>query len=357
MTSGIGERLKMARRLAGMSLQAVADQVKLSRMAISKYENEQMLPSSDVLIRLAQTLGQPVEFFLRGPAVPTVTPVYRGRATLRGKHEAAVVAQLQEWVERYWAVESLYPPGEFAAFTYPKGFPYPVTTFAEIEDAADALRAAWGLGDAPIDNLTELLEDQGIKVGVVTGNDHFDACLFELENGVPVMAFKAAIPGDRQRFCLAHELGHLMLGIQATLDPEKAAHRFAGAFLVPAAAAYRELGPRRQNLGMHELHLLKHKYGLSMQAWVYRARDLGIVDEMTAVRLFKQFRQNGMHRQEPGDPLPPEEPQRLTRLVLRALAEDVISRSRAAELLGMPWLDFLERQAHLHQEDVIAVGT
>lgn len=357
MTSGIGERLKMARRLAGLSLQDVAEQVNLSRMAISKYENEQMLPSSDVLIRLAQTLGQPVEFFLRGPVTAALQPVYRGRKTLRGKPEAALVAQLQEWIERYLAVESLYPQGEFARFVYPHGFPYRVVqTWAEAERAADALRDAWGLGDTPLDNLTELLEDKGIKVGIVAGNNHFDACLFELDNGAPVMVVKAGIPGDRQRFNLAHELGHWMLDVQGEFDPEKAANRFAGAFLVPALAAYRELGQRRQNLGEHELHLLKHKYGMSMQAWVYRASDLGIIDKTVAAQLFAQFRRDGTHRQEPGDQLPPEEPQRLTRLVLRALAEDVISRSRAAELLGEPWSSFLAHQAELHGEDLIAVG-
>jgi len=350
MTSGIGERLKMARSLAGMSQQDVADRVGLSRMAISKYEHEQMLPGSDVLIRLAQALAQPVEFFLRGPVRVSVRPAYRRRAALRGKQVEAVLAQLQEWVERYLAVESLYPPGEFTPFTYPAGFPAPVADAAGIEAAADRLRAAWGLGDTPIDNLVELLEDQGIKVGLVAGNDHFDACLFRLDDfhlygAAPVMAVKAGIPGDRQRFNLAHELGHLMLKVKEPLDVEKAASRFAGAFLVPAAAAYRELGQRRQSLGLYELHLLKHKYGMSMQAWVYRARDLGIIEEATATRLFQQFRRDGIHRQEPGDPLPAEEPQRLTRLVLRALAEAVISPARAAELLGLPWTEFLQRQA------------
>jgi len=356
MTSGIGERLKMARRLADMSQARVAEQVGLSKMAISKYENGQVLPNSDALIRLAHVYGQPAEFFLRGPVTATVTPVYRGRKSLRGKHEAAVVAQLQEWVERYLAAESLYPPDEWVAFAYPHGFPYPIATLAAVEEAADALRDAWGLGDAPIDNLTELLEDRGIKVGVVTGNDHFDACLFRLDDDGPVMTVKAGIPGDRQRFSLAHELGHLMLAETEALDPEQAANRFAGAFLVPASAAVRELGRRRQSVSQHELHLLKHKYGLSMQAWVYRARDLGIVDAATAKQYFMWFRQNGTYRVEPGDALPEETPQRLMRLVLRAVAEDVISRSRASELLGLPWPEFLERQAQLHGEDVIAVG-
>ena len=55
-----------------------------------------------------------------------------------------------------------------------------------------------------------------------------------------------------------------------------------------------------------------------------------------ATSLFRYFRQQGWHGEEPGDPYPSEEPQRLTRLVLRALAEDLITESRAPELLGRP---------------------
>ena len=79
------------------------------------------------------------------------------------------------------------------------------------------------------------------------------------------------------------------------------------------------------------------------------------MDAATATRYFRWFRQTASTCRS-GRCAPPETPQRLTRLVLRAVAEDVISHGRAAELLGMPWADFLERQAELHGEDLIAVG-
>jgi hypothetical protein len=97
-----------------------------------------------------------------------------------------------------------------------------------------------------------------------------------------------------------------------------------------------ELGSSRTTLDMNELYLLKQKYGLSMQAWIFRARDLGIISENTAARLFKRFRANGWHRREPGEAFPSEKPLRMERLIYRALAEDLISRSRAQELLGEP---------------------
>ena len=40
-----------------------------------------------------------------------------------------------------------------------------------------------------------------------------------------------------------------------------------------------ELGTSRHQLEPYELLSLKRKYGVSMQAWGFRARDLGILSE------------------------------------------------------------------------------
>jgi Zn-dependent peptidase ImmA (M78 family) len=163
----------------------------------------------------------------------------------------------------------------------------------------------------------------------------FDVCTF-FANRVPVIVIKTELPGNRQRFNLGHELGRLVLDVKENLNSEAACHRFVGVFLAPNQAVYFELGSRRTTLDMNELFLLKKKYGLSMQAWVFRARDLEIISENAATRLFQRFRANGWRRNEPGEALPAEEPLRMERLVYRALAKDLISRSRAQELLGKP---------------------
>ena len=90
------------------------------------------------------------------------------------------------------------------------------------------LRQAWKLGLMnPIENLMALLEDQGVKVGLVDAPDDFDACVMWANESIPVMVVKRGLPGDRQRFSLAHELGHIALKNES----EKAAYRFAAAFL------------------------------------------------------------------------------------------------------------------------------
>jgi Zn-dependent peptidase ImmA (M78 family)/DNA-binding XRE family transcriptional regulator len=341
----VGERLKMARQMAGMSMRALAERTGVSAMAISKYERDQMTPGSDVLIQLAQALDVPVGFFLRPVTADLTAPSFRRRSGLRVKAQKAILAKTQAWLERYLDVESFF--ADSPVFTMPP-LERQVATPEDVEGVALALREAWDLGLDPIDNLIEVLESHGIKVGVIEGADEFDALTMWANGTDPVMVVRDGMPGDRQRLSLAHELGHLILEPVGELDEEKAAFRFAGAFLVPRPMARYELGEHRQNLDLHELHLLKHRYGVSMQAWVYRARDLDIISEHTARQLWIRFRSEGWYEREPGDQIPPEAPGRMKRLVLRALAESVISESRAAELLGQPLAQFWQEEAEQH---------
>jgi Zn-dependent peptidase ImmA (M78 family)/DNA-binding XRE family transcriptional regulator len=312
-----------------MSQDALAQQAQVSKMAISKYEREEDIPSSGVLLRLSAALQMPVEFFFRPPAARVQLQVFRKRSSLGAKEQESVMAQIQEWLERYLEVEEILQEDQ-SPVSLPK---FQVSSLDDIEKAALELRRFWNLGDDAIENLMELLEDQKIKVGLVDGFDDFDACTFQAGES-PVIVTKSGQPGDRQRFNLAHELGHLVLEVGQDMSVEKAAHRFAGAFLVPAETAQRELGEHRSNLDFNELYLLKQKYGLSMQAWVSRARDLDIIDENTAERLFQAFSAKGWRKTEPGEALISEKPLRMQRLIFRAFAEDLISHTRAEELLG-----------------------
>jgi len=345
----IGERLKGARRGAGLSQRALAEMVGVSVMAISKYERGLNTPVSPVLIRLAQVLGVKTEYFLRPVTVEMSAPAFRCRSSLSVKEERAILARTQEWVERYLDVESFFKGSP--QFVVPSSASRRAGSLDDVEGIAMDLRIAWKLGQGPIESMIEVLEDQGIKVGLIKAYDDFDGLTVWANAQVPVIIVKSGLASDRQRFNLAHELGHLVLKLNEGVNPEKAANRFAGAFLVPEAIVRFELGSRRRNLDLRELHSLKHKYGMSMQAWIYRAKDLGILSDAAATRLFREFRQRGWHREEPGDRVRPEKAgRRMQRLVMRALVEGVISRSRAAELLGKPLAKFLQEQERQYDE-------
>jgi Zn-dependent peptidase ImmA (M78 family) len=346
----IGERIKQGRQMAGLTLRELAARSGVSAQAISKYERNINAPGSNVLIQLARALGVKVEFFLRPKSFSKIEVKFRKRKSLSVKGKNIILSHVSDWLERYLEIEGILSEGEsIFRFEFPMGFPKEVKNLETVERAAEDLRRAWDLGMGPIENLTDLLESKGLKVGSLDSDMKFDACTFQAEDDISIIGIvtRSDAPGDRQRFNMAHELGHLVLRTDG-IDDEKAAHRFASAFLVPEAAVRFELRGKRADLSFYELHLLKHKYGLSMQAWIYRARDLGIIPESKANALFKWFSYKGWRKEEPGDAMPLEIPRRFERLVMGAMADGLIAESRASEILGMPVKAFLSKEAEIH---------
>ena len=328
-----GKRIELARKANGLSMRSLAEKIGLSAMAISKYERGLIRPSSGVLIQLAEALNVNVEFFFR-PAPESVSLVlYRKHASLGKTQLNSINSRIQEWLERYLEIESFLNLNSNINSNNIWQH-YPVSSIDEIENIADQVRKDWNLGLDPIDNLIEVMESKGFKIELLECEDGFDACTFR-SNGVPVIVVRKGIPGDRQRFNIAHELGHILLNVNQDIE-EKAANRFAGAFLFPRSMVLMEFGSHRTNLSLREIELLKHKYGISMQAILHRVRDLNIIHENYYRDLCKYFSQMDYRKQEPGEPLASEQPIRMQQLLLRLLAENTITQSKAEELNGEP---------------------
>jgi len=331
----VGKRIKQARWRAGVSQRGLGAKAKVSAQAVSKYERGLDVPSSDVLIRLARALEVRPEFLTRPDALGAPALAFRSCRKLSKKTQRKAEAQVADLVERYQQAQALLIPDETPSLDLPDKAVRKVREPNDAERLAEDLRSRWKLGTGPLENLVETLEDKGIKLESVDLGDDVDACLFQSDDAGPVIAVSPNSPGDRQRFSVARELGHLVLLPTASLDIEKAANRFAGAFLVPKESAHRELGQKRSRVSLQELAYLKQKYKVSMQSWIYRALDLHILSPPAARRLFSLFRARGWREKEPGTQIPPERPRRLELIVWRLLADDLISRSRAAELLGI----------------------
>lgn len=339
----IGERIKQARTATGLPLRELAEKAGISAMAISKYETGKSTPSSGVLLSLSKALGVPVEYFLRTERVALEEVEYRKHTKLPKKLLRQIEGDVIEQVERYLELEHVFPTLPIKPFKIPGGLPAHINDYAEIEDVADRVREAWDLGSNPIPELTDTLEENGIKVfqtNLFHGN-RFDG-LAATVNNTPIIVVGAEWPGDRQRFTLAHELGHLLLKerLSDTLDEEKASNRFAGAFLVAKTVVFNELGQRRRWLEPQELCVLKKVYGLSMSGWMHRANDLGILADVHYQTMVRLFRARDWHKKEPCEDYPREKTQLFTQMVYHALAEDLISESKAAELLRVPLKQF-----------------
>jgi Zn-dependent peptidase ImmA (M78 family) len=187
--------------------------------------------------------------------------------------------------------------------------------------------------------LGEFLEEQGIKVMQRPLEASVSGMMCHVrrqqDGQVPVIVVNANDNGERQRFTLAHELGHLVLKVHADLDEEKAAHRFAGALLMPAEALRKEVGEHRTAISLGELIQLKRVFGVSVQMIAYRCKDIGILGSAGSGKLFALFTRMGWRKPPYDEPekMPPEEITRFRRLCFRALAEGLVSEAKAAELL------------------------
>lgn len=343
----IGDRIKQARKAAGLSLRALADGAGITAMAISKYETGKSTPSSRVLLSLSKALAVRTEYFFRPVKVELQELKHRKHSQLPKKALEQIEGDVKEQLERFIELEQLLPNGPLQAFKLPGDLPESITTLDDIEGLARQLRKSWELGVDPIPVLTDMLEERGIKVFQSQAiNERFDGMAATVD-GIPVIVVGRGWPGDRQRFTLAHELGHLVLKdrLAPNLDEEAAANRFAGAFLAPEAEVRKELGANRSWLEPRELEVLKKTYGLSMQGWMHRAKDLGILPDMHYIEMRKFFSTRGWNRKEPGDQYSPERPQLFDQLVYRALGQDLISESKAAELLRMPLLEFQKKRS------------
>lgn len=359
----VGARLKQARLARGWSLRQLASlAAPLSATAICRYENGQDVPGSDILLRLARALGVKFEYFFRPVNVQLTAVEHRKRSSFPQKQRAAIEYAAVEELERYLAAEDLFGPGAFEPYREPAACRTAVGGLDDAEEAARGLREEW-LGNDPIDDLCEVLEDRGIKVVLVEaarGYDGFAGWARRDDEAVPIIGVRHDPEfGDRQRLSMAHELGHLVLRFEQGSDArfrEAAAFRFGAAFLVPEAAARSEFPNPVGHLSLQVLYSLKHKWGMSMAAWARRLRDLDIISAGTYGRFSMKFKATrgpsgeSWWDREPGErQVSPEVPRRFHRLVEQAVAQDLISSGRAADLLGKSLIE-VRREMRWPQE-------
>ncbi|MCK5725216.1 MAG: ImmA/IrrE family metallo-endopeptidase [Thiotrichaceae bacterium] len=347
----LATRLKRARKAANLSLRGAADRVDVSHSAIKKYEDSKNVPNSTQLIKLAKAYGVRTEYFFRPINITLSGVEFRKRPGATKKLLRKIEAEVLEQVERWQELVNLYPIFPIKSFTLPTSLPKYITKLDEIEKIAEQLRKQWELGNNPMADFVDTLETLGIWVLFtdIENEEKFDG-LMAYHNKQAIIVVSSNWTGDRQRFTLAHELGHLLLHdrLDEKIDEEKACNRFASAFLLPQSALYQHFGETIRNVELRELYLLKQEFGLSMSACLFRLHDTGLMSLTILKSHFRQFKKKGWHQHEPGEPIPAEKSFLFKQMVYRALAEGWSTESKAAELLNMPL-------SHFHQERKLEV--
>lgn len=344
MKDVIAKRIKSARNLAGFSLRELSDRMAgfVSHNAIKKYEMGLMMPDSKVLLALANALNVKTDYFFRPYEVSIENIEFRKKSKLLVKEANSIKEKVTDSISNYIELE------QFLNLTVQ--FINPLKTLQisngeDVELAVNILLNDWKLGFNALPNVVELLEDKEIKVIEIDDNDNFDGLSGWANNNIPVIVINKNFPVDRKRLTALHELAHLLLVFNEKVEQkgrEKLCHRFAGAMLMPKDTFIQELGSSRRDISIPELIAIKETYGISIQAVMARAKDLGIITEDRFLRFRFWLNRDGNRRKEIGfgEYIGREHSTRFKKLLYRATSEELISMSKAANLANQKLASF-----------------
>jgi Zn-dependent peptidase ImmA (M78 family)/DNA-binding XRE family transcriptional regulator len=327
-----GDRIRQAREIKRLTQAELAAAIGVDQSTVARYERNVLQPPEAQLEAIAIATGFRTAFFRRdaGPEFSLGSLTFRRRAALLAQdrdrvrqfgrliYEAAALM-----AERFRSFEIRIPAAD------PRMTP---------DDAARATRNVLGLSpDSPVVNLVRRLEKNGVFIFALPFEiDEHDAYSLWADSDPrrPVVVFSAGKPGDRLRFNIAHELGHLVMhrtyggGIP---EKEQEAQLFASEFLLPAEAMTVEF---RAPVTLTQLAELKGKWGVSMQALLMRAWQLKIVSDRQRKYLFQQIMMRGWRAQEPV-PIAIERP-RLFRKLAELIYGVPVDPAKVARLIDAP---------------------
>jgi Zn-dependent peptidase ImmA (M78 family)/transcriptional regulator with XRE-family HTH domain len=336
----IPERLKEAREARGFTRETFADTLGVTPQAVAQYETGQHAPGPDVMPKIIALTGQPPAFFTadRNRAAGEFgVPFWRSMSRMKRPDRLRIARRL-EWagdivayIERFIEMPAVSLP----AVTLPER----LDDFEAIEVAAERVRNDWELGFSPIRNLAPTLESKGIILLREPVNCEDMDAVSRWQTGRPFVLLAddgRSLP--RENYNLSHELGHLLLhpGVEVTsenLSPiERQANYFAGAFLLPRQSFVQEI----ISTSIEYFIELKSRWRVSIQAMIYRCKDLGILTKNQVTYLWRQLNYRGMGQREPlDDTFDLEKPTMLMAALNMLIENSVQSRAQIMDQLRL----------------------
>lgn len=307
-----GARVRQLRLALGLTQTELAARTGIASGAISMIENGHQEADSAILSALAEVLDC-------RPSYLTSSAIAQfDRPKLRAYADAPQRAVDRTLFDSISAVEAIRSAGLRTLAVKLPMYDSDLNDDGEIDRIAADVRTAAGLdAEEVIPNVIRAAERLGCVVLPLDRElgRHWGMSL--TVEGTPVIRVARPshdadidIPGDRQRFTVAHELGHLVLhaGSAQPAAPleaarmEQQANRFAASFLVPGDSALEDLEALGGRVTLRTLALLKQKWGYSIKAFVFRFREMGVIDDAHARSLYKQISARKWNKEEPHRP-------------------------------------------------------
>jgi Zn-dependent peptidase ImmA (M78 family)/transcriptional regulator with XRE-family HTH domain len=336
--------LTLARDSRGLTQAELASRLGVMQGTLSKYETGFQEPPSDVVALLSNSLEYPEAFFYEVGRPYGLPPFhYRRRKKLSAKALARIIAEMN--IRRIHLTKLLvsfnWKNNAFIPEIDPDEYRGRGKGSLTMEDAARSIRGMWMLPPGPIENMVQLVEDNGgIVIPCDFGTDLIDAMSQRIE-GLPVLFFvNVDAPADRLRHTLAHELGHMVLHtitVKSDEAMEDEADAFAGAFLLPAD----EIRPQLRRFDLRQLANLKRYWKVSMAALAVRADRLMLITPYQSKMFWIEMGRLGYRKREPNEP-PKEHPNLLRQMISFHMKKLDYSVSEMAKLLHLKVAEFQE---------------
>ena len=332
----------LARESRGFTQKELADLLGLSAGKLCRVEQEDQTLSKYTIERLSHVLKYPPSFFCQpGEAYIMSTINFRKRDKVSAKLHSSVEARASIFRMNF---ECLVKVIKFPA---PKLPDLTVMRTGSPEQSAKQLRKSWKRPKGPVENIVELIEDHGVPiVNIDFGTERVDSRAVLLKDWKhSAIVINKAMLGDRQRFSLAFELGHLIMhnakAVPAESRIDHEANLFAAEFLMPADDIRKDF---EGNITISMLATLKRKWMVSMQALMYRANDLELLTPNQKRYLISQFNGLKIRRREPAElDIPVEKPLLMRDLITRYRSAQKMSVKEMASLLHLSPEEFLEK--------------
>lgn len=293
------EMLILARESRGLTQVDLARHAGLSQAELSRFENGAREPSAEQLERLADVLAYPASFFRRKGeryGIGSKGVFHRKRKSLSAKELDQLNAKID--LLRIMVSELMRSVEIEREHSFPSHDPEDFND--DIEQIAALVRAQWKLPRGPIKDLVGVIENAGGIVHFTDfGTPKLDAISQWIPSTPPVFLVNSEKPGDRVRFTLCHELGHVILHDQTMRElneMEEQADKFASAFLMPEQDILPDFD---QRLTLPRLAQLKSKWRVSMAALAKRAYDLEQITERQYRSIFEDLSKSGYRMREP----------------------------------------------------------
>lgn len=324
--------IKIARQARGLSQVQLSAAAGVSQAAVSKLEAGIMQPTRELVESLASVLSFPASLFYE------TDPVFGVPVSISYRKRASVGSRSIDQLEAEINIRLMHLRRLFGSIDHQPEFSFPsldVDAYGGSGTAiAQLVRRHWGVPSGPIFDLTSLVE----RAGVIVLPCEFESLgvdgLTLQPPGLPVCIFlNSAMPGDRQRFTLAHELGHAVMHRMPTPEMEQQADDFAAELLMPA----KDIMPAfTSGVTLARVAALKPVWRVSMASLIYRARTLGCITTAQNTSLWRQMSAQGYRRQEPAEvAVPAEKPSVLSDIVKAHVDELGYSLDDLAQLLHM----------------------